>query len=159
MIAYWNVCATELAESAISFRENEVNAGRIYCRFEQMDTGISFGTQYYDSDGWWLCVYFGVSKKVGKRLRSIFKELAESHRGELEALMEEELEWSDPYLSIYKEANIEEKEDWPRQHKWIREKGEKLLAEFTKRLNLERQRSKAFLDSRSMRYPYDPLLR
>lgn len=137
MIAYWNACAAELANTPIRFRDNEVNAGRSYCRFEHIDTGISFGVQYYDSDAGWLCVYFGVSKKAGRRLRSMFKELAESHRGELEALMGEELEWLDPYLSIYKEANIEEKEDWPRQHKWLREKGEKLLGEFTIRLNLE----------------------
>jgi hypothetical protein len=137
LIEYWNACAIELAMSALRFRENEPNAGRIYCRFEQIDTGIYFGTQYYDSDGGWICIYFGVSKKAGRRLRSIFKDLAETHRTELETLIGEELEWSDPYLSIYKEANIEEKEDWPRQHKWIREKGEKLLGEFTKRLNLE----------------------
>ncbi len=136
-IEYWNACAIELAGSALRLRESEPNAGRIYCRFEQVDTGIYFGTQYYDSDGGWICVYFGVSKKAGRRLRSMFKELAENHRAELEALMGGELEWWDPYLSIYGEANIEAKEDWPRQHKWIREKGEKLLREFTRRLNID----------------------
>jgi uncharacterized protein with ParB-like and HNH nuclease domain len=113
------------------------NAGRIYCRFQQIDTGVYFGAQYFDSEGGWIGIYFGVSKKAGRRLRTVFKDLAEDHRSELENVIGEELEWSDPYLSIYMQSDLEAKDDWPQQHDWIRIKAEKLLAEFTKRLNLE----------------------
>jgi hypothetical protein len=62
--------------------------------------------------------------------------MAENQKTSLESTIAEELEWKDPYLSIYTESRLDDKEDWPRQHKWIREKGEKILTEFTKRLNL-----------------------
>ena len=134
---YWNACATELAGSVLHLRDNDPNSGRIYCRFEQIDTGISFGVQYFNSEGGWVGVYFGISKKAGRRLRSVFKEMAENHKADLESIIGEELEWWDPYLSIYTESRLDDKEDWSRQHKWIREKGEKLLSEFSRRLNLD----------------------
>ena len=136
MVEYWTACVSVLRDSTIQFREGDPNVGRNYSRFEPIDTGILFGAQYY-SDKQLTCVYFGVSKKAGRKLRSLFKELAEERITELEAAIEEKLEWIDPYLSVYADARFDDKSDWPRQHQWIRRTGEILLREMRQRLNLE----------------------
>jgi hypothetical protein len=110
LIEYWNACATELIDSSLRFRENEPSFGRVYCRFEAIDTGVRLGCQYY-SDGPGICVYFAVSKKAGRRVRSSFKDIVENSKTELEKLLGEEIEWSDPYISIYTEGSIESKAD------------------------------------------------
>ncbi len=135
LIEYWNACAAKLVGSPIQFREGEPNAGRTYCRFEQIDTGISFGAQYYDSERSWIApilefpkkqegVYVQCSRNLQKVVEPNWKpSLGRNPNGRTQS-------------SIYTETGPESKEDWPRQHEWLREKAEKLLEEFTKRLDL-----------------------
>ena len=135
MVEYWKSCASALKGSAVSFRESEPQSGRKYCRFERIDTGIYFGAQYYP-DTPCICIYFGVAGSAGRKMKSAFKEVAEQRLPELAAAIGQELEWSEPYVSAWTEARIEDKADWPRQHKWVRETAEKLLVALKTRLDL-----------------------
>jgi hypothetical protein len=136
MVAYWRSCSTGLSGSKLVFREKDPAAGRNYCRFLKLDTGISLGAQYYPEDAY-LCVYIGVSPSAARKHRTIFKELLESHMGELESALGQKLQWSEPYFWLSTPANIAEKADWQRQHKWLRDTAENVLATFKPRLGLD----------------------
>lgn len=136
LAAYWTECSKVLTGSTLAFRENDPRKGRRYCRFLLLDTGISFGAQYYAEDST-VCVYLGVFDSADRKHRTAAKDLSENHLMELKTQLGEELLWSDSYFSASAPATIADRADWPRQHKWIRETAEKFAATFKPRLGLE----------------------
>ncbi len=136
LIAYWEDCGKALGDSGVAFREDEPGHGRKYCRFEKIETGISFGAQVYPNDSM-LCVYFGVGGSASRKLRSRYRELRENEAAEMESQIGEKLEWEDSYVSASVSMSLEDRSDWPRQHKWIRVTAEKFLKVFTTQLPIE----------------------
>ena len=133
---YWKACAEEMQGSTVRFRERELAGGRKTCKFERIDTGISFGAQCYpEYEG--VYVYFGVADSAGRKLRSKFLDLHNREVAALEAELGEKLEWSDSYVWATLPAKIQDTLDWPRQHEWIRATAEKFLKVFKSRLGLE----------------------
>ena len=133
---YWKACAEEMQGSTVRFRERELAGGRKTCKFERIDTGISFGAQCYpEYEG--VYVYFGVADSAGRKLRSKFSDLHNREVAALEAELGEKLEWSDSYVWATLPAKIQDTLDWPRQHEWIRATAKKFLKVFKSRLGLE----------------------
>jgi len=135
-VEYWKACSQEIQGSTVRFRERELEGGRNTCKFEKIDTGISFGAQGYPDYGA-VYVYFGVVDTAGRKLRSTFTDLHNREVAALESDLAEKLEWNDPYVWATLAAKIEDKADWPRQHKWIRATAEKFSRVFKARLGLE----------------------
>lgn len=133
---YWVECGRVLAGSTTVFRENDPGRGRSHCRFQSLDTGISFAAQYYAEDGS-LCVYFAVTNKATRRMRMAAKDLAENHLATLSIEIGSPLEWSDPYFTAYTNGRIDDRSDWPRQHQWVCETARKFAATFKTRLGLD----------------------
>jgi len=136
LVRYWRACSAVLAGSHLSFRENAPDAGRALCRFQPPDDGASFGVQYYPAISQ-LCLYFAVWGSAARNQRRLYKELVECHIPELENHIGEKLHWEDPYFWVSVSADIANEADWPRQHQWVREMGEKFLAAFKTWLAIE----------------------
>lgn len=132
---YWTACAELLKGSEVAFRANELERGRNYCRFESIETGISFGA-YIGKKNSTVEIYFGVQKSAGRKMRSLFLDLVERYLAELQTALGVQIGWSDPYLSAWIKADVENRDDWPRQHEWIRSTACKVISEFKKRLQL-----------------------
>ena len=130
------VSSVALAGSHLSFRENAPDAGRAICRFQPPDDGVSLGVQYYPTTSQ-LCLYFAVWDSAARNQRRLYKELVECHIPELESEIGEKLHWEDPYFWVSGLTDIANEADWPRQHQWVREMGEKFLAAFKTRLAIE----------------------
>ena len=110
--------------------------GRKTCKFEKIETGVSFAAQFYPDDGA-VYVYFGVVDSAGRKLRSKFTDLHNREVAAVESDISEKLEWNDSYVLATLEAKIEDKPDWPRQHTWIRATAQKFSKVFKARLGLE----------------------
>jgi hypothetical protein len=132
---YWACCATEFTGSRLSFRKGEIERGQHYCRFDDMEDGIGFGLSF-DMKHSLVGVYFRIWKDAGRGLKTAFKSTVEEGRIEMRTAIGPEFEWEDPYLTAYTAAQIGEKDGWPTQHKWLRDRAEKMYAELSKRLNL-----------------------
>ena len=135
-VEYWKACASGLKGTAIQFRAREVERGRKTCKFEKIETGIHFTAQCYPEDGA-IYLSFGVANSAGRKLRSRFTDLHNRDVAALESELGEKLEWSDYYVWATLPASIEDKTDWSRQHKWIRDTAEKFCKVFKERLALE----------------------
>ena len=133
---YWKACSKEMQGTRLAFRNRELERGGKTCKFEKIETGIFFAAQYYPDDGA-VYVSFGVVDSAGRKLRSKFTDLHNREVAALESEIGEKLEWNDYYVWATLPAKIEEKTDWPRQHKWIRETAEKFAKVFKTRLGLE----------------------
>ena len=136
LVEYWRACSTALAGSALAFREGQPDIGRKYCHFPQLDTGITLGVQYYSTD-LSVCIYIGVYGSAGRKQRAICRDLQENHLVELGAQIGETLNWTAPYFWVATPADIGVKSDWARQHKWVRDTAEKLVATFKSRLGID----------------------
>ena len=77
------------------------------------------------------------SPSAGRKLRSKFTDLHNREVAALESELGEKLEWNDSYVWATLPSKIEDKPDWPRQHKWIRATAEKFSNVFKARLGLE----------------------
>jgi hypothetical protein len=135
-VDYWEACAKEIQGATVSFREGELERGRKTCRFEKIETGIFFAAQCYPENNE-IYVTFGVVDSAGRKLRSKFTDLHNREVAALESELGEKLEWDDAYVWATSAAKIEDKADWPRQHKWIRETAEKFSKVFKARLGLD----------------------
>jgi hypothetical protein len=133
---YWKACAEVLQGSAIRFRERELQGGRKTCKFEKIETGILFGAQCYPEYGA-AYVYFGVVDSAGRKLRSKLIDLHNREVADLQSELDEKLEWNDFSAWATLPVKIEDKPDWPRQHKWIRATAEKFSKVFKSRLGLD----------------------
>lgn len=135
-VDYWQGCGKEMQGSAVRFREREPALGRKTCRFETIDTGILFGAEFSPKD-LEIEVYFGVTDQAGRKMGSRFADLHNREVAALESELGLKLEWNDTYVWASLAANIHDKTDWPRQHKWIRQTAEKFSPLFKTRLGLE----------------------
>jgi hypothetical protein len=135
-VEYWKACSQEIQGSTVRFREREVESGRKTCKFEKIETGFFFAAQCYPDDSA-VYVYFGVADSAGRKLRSKFTDLHNREVAALESELGEKLEWNDSYAWATLPAKIEDKPDWPRQHKWIRATAETFSKVFKGRLGLE----------------------
>jgi hypothetical protein len=133
---YWKACSREIQGSTVRFRERELEGGRKTCKFEKIETGIFFGAQCYPDDGA-VYVYWGVVDSAGRKLRSKFTDMRNREVAALESELGEKLEWNDSYVWATLPATIENRPDWPRQHKWIRATAEKFSKVFKSRLGLD----------------------
>ena len=134
--AYWKACADSITNSALVVHAKDIESGRRYCRFQQLDTGVNLGAQY-DADQSAVCIYIGVSSSAARKQRNYFKDLVGNHIGDLESQLGEKLHWEEPYLWVSSSANIKDKADWPRQHQWVRATAEKFIATFKPRLGID----------------------
>jgi hypothetical protein len=132
---YWRACANSLIGSHLSFR-SDLQKGRSYCRFQPLDTGIRFGAEIGLKDKE-VGIYFSVNPSADRKTRNLFKGLVENEISGLEAQLGEKLHWFDPYFCSYAPADINNQADWPRQHQWIKDTGEKFLAVFKSRLAIQ----------------------
>lgn len=130
---YWRACASTFAGSPLTLRENDPAKGQTVCRFSPLDDGIRFGIQCYPSNDS-LTVYLGVTSSASRNQRRLFKDMLEAQIPELETLTGQKLHIKDPYLWVAIPADIKAQADWPRQHQWIKETGEKFLTVFKPRL-------------------------
>jgi hypothetical protein len=60
--------------------------------------------------------------------------MLEAQIPELEILIGQKLHVEDPYVWVAISADIKAQPDWPRQHQWTKETGEKFIAVFKPRL-------------------------
>jgi len=97
LVDYWQGCSKEMQGATVRFREQEPGLGRKTCRFEKIDTGISFGAQIYSKYGE-IHLYFGVTDQAGRKMRSRFAELHNREVASLESELGMKLEWDDPYV-------------------------------------------------------------
>ena len=130
---YWRACASSLTCSPLTLRENDPAKGQTVCRFAPLDDGIRFGIQCYPSNDS-LTVYLGVTSSASRNQRRLFKDMHEAQIPELETLIGQKLHVKDPYLWVAITADIKAQVDWPRQHQWIKDTGEKFLTVFKPRL-------------------------
>jgi len=135
-VEYWKACAKDMQGAATQVRESELERGRKTCSFEKIETGIFFAAQCYPDEGA-VYVSFGVLDSAGRKLRSRFTDLHNREVAALELELGEKLTWNDYYVWATLPAKPEDKADWPRQHKWIRQTAEKFLSVFKSRLDLE----------------------
>ncbi len=133
---YWRACVAALVGSSLAFRNNDPNAGRMYCRFERLDAGVNLGAQYSHDESY-ICIYFSVSSAATRKQRSAFKDLMENHFTQLESEIGQTLKWNEPYFWVSIPGNINDHADWPRQHNWVRDTAEKFVAVFKPRLGIE----------------------
>ena len=133
---YWVECGRTLTGSTTVFRESDPGHGRRYCRFQSLDTGIWFGAQYYADDGT-VCIYFAAGSTADRKTRAAAKDLAENQLAALSSEIEMPLEWADPYFLASTQGRIDDRSDWPRQHKWVRETAGKFATAFKPRLGLD----------------------
>jgi hypothetical protein len=132
-IRYWRACASALADSDLTLRENDPAKGRVVCRFARLDDGIRFGVQYYPSNND-LTVYLGVTSSASRNQRRLFKDMLEAQIPELETLVGQKLHVQDPYFWVAISADLKAQSDWPRQHQWIKETGNKFITVLKPRL-------------------------
>jgi hypothetical protein len=119
----------------LTLRESDPARGRTYCRFSPLDDGVRFGVQCYPSEDS-LTFYLGVKSSASRNHRRLFREMMESQIPELETLIGQKLHIKDPYVWVAIPADIKTEADWPRQHQWIKEAGEKFLSVFKPRLGI-----------------------
>ncbi len=135
-VDYWTKCAAAFDGSPLKFMAGDTDRGKTYCRFDSMDDGVALGvslTRKHMQVG----VYFKVDKDAPRSLRNAFKTALEQSRAEMRAVIGPELEWEDPYLSMYMGIpSLEDYGDWPRQFAWLRDKAEKMYKDLRIRLNL-----------------------
>lgn len=136
LVTYWQGCRKEMQGASVRFREREPALGRKTCRFEKIDTGILFGAEFFPDDRE-IEVYFGVTDQAGRKMRSRFADLHNREVAALESELGLKLEWNETYVWASLAANIDDKTDWPRQHKWIRETAEKFFSVFKTRLGID----------------------
>jgi hypothetical protein len=133
--AYWQACAESLDGSQLAYRGKDLDKGRWFCRFQLLDSGIHFGTEYNAKDKI-VGIYFGVDSSAERKFRMAYKALVEHETSNLEAQLGEKLHWVEPYLCAYTKADIGDKADWPRQHQWVRATAEQFVAVFKPRLGI-----------------------
>ena len=63
--------------------------------------------------------------------------MLETQIPELESLIGQKLHIKAPYLWVAIPADIKAQPDWPRQHQWIKDTGEKFLSVFKARLAIQ----------------------
>lgn len=136
LAAYWQACAGTLTGSQLAFRNSDLDKGRWYCRFQLLDSGIRFGTEY-DAKDKTVGIYFGVDSSAERKYRTAYKALVEHEISNLEAQLGEKLHWVEPYFCAFAAAEINDKADWPRQHQWVRATANKFVAVFKPRLGIE----------------------
>ncbi len=135
LAAYWQACSKAIGGSSVAFRENDFHKGRTYCRFNEVDVGVRFGSDVDLKDGE-IGIYLSVDKSAERKVRNNFKALIEDGISSLESQLGQKLHWYDPYFNVITTGDITNKCDWPRQHQWIKETAGKVLAVFKLRLGI-----------------------
>jgi hypothetical protein len=133
---YWQTCAKLMTSPSTTFRENEPGKGRDWCRFATLEDGVRFGAEI-NTENSSLCIYLAVVPSAPQRQLNCFKDLVENRIGELETLLGQKLRLSRNYFRAATQANLNDRADWPRQHKWVLDTAEKFVAVFKPRLGIE----------------------
>lgn len=135
-LTYWKACSDLRESSPVIFGSRGLEKGRDYCRFEPMDKGINLGAHCKVKDGT-LVVYMGVTASAAPNQRSRYKDLLATETSTVEAQLGMKVDWGSPYFGISTPADINDRSDWPRQHQWVRETAEKVVAVFKPLLGIE----------------------
>jgi hypothetical protein len=133
---YWNACTAVVNGPQLQAREGDRANGRAYCRLAHLDDGIRLGVQLGAANDY-LSVYLGVTSTASPHHRRLFKQMLENQLAELSSLVGQELDKSETYLWIALDADVTSRNDWPRQHLWIKESAGKFLEIFKPRLEID----------------------
>lgn len=133
---YWTACSRGMSGPQFQVRERDCVGGRMYCRLAVLDDGIRLGSQISASNQH-LIVYLAVRKTAGAHQRRVFRQMVTDQLDELGRLVGQPLEKSETYLWVTLAADVTSRDDWPRQHLWIKESAGKFLEIFKPRLEID----------------------
>jgi hypothetical protein len=126
-IEYWTALISFLKSSG-SFLQCNKPSPHSYLRAKNSSPGLRCGFEispmYQRID-----VYFGSwNEEKVERFRKLYQE----HKTQIENELQEKIEWSDNeeggkfWVSAYLETNPSNKNDWPRQHEWLKQVFERM---------------------------------
>jgi hypothetical protein len=95
----------------------------------QPSNGFRSGFSISSSRERWICAYIGSRRQ--ERI-NLIRRIYRHHRKQFERAMGEKVSWEDEkkwgafWISLWREADPSEVQDWPSQHRWLKNAAEKL---------------------------------
>ena len=139
-LKYWSDLCENLRAAHSSLQPNSEGA-RTWLGLKRPVKNFSFGL-YTASDH--ISVYIGFSGEEAVRL---IEQLRDKHKSQFEEEVGGKVEWPGAmnestrfYLSVWSDADPSDSSDWPSQHQWLKETGEKVARAFPKYVELVSKR-------------------